>query len=160
MGTPLRTVITEFGHGFAEPLKAIQTGGPLGGVFPVSLIDSLTLDHETFEAAGLSLGHGSFVGIPARVPMIEFLAHLFAFTAAESCGKCFPCRLGSQRGAEMLDRAAHGNEKLDRRTFDDLLDALQQTSLCGLGGGLPLPVRNILQHFGDELAPHFAETPA
>jgi len=156
MGTPLHSVIHEFGGGYSEPVKAIQSGGPLGGVFPISLIDHLSLDHETFEAAGLSLGHGSFVGIPELVPMIEFMAHLFDFTAAESCGKCFPCRLGSKRGAEALRRAVRGECPMDRSAFDDLLDALKETSLCGLGGGLPLPIRNILQYFSDELRPYFA----
>jgi NADH-quinone oxidoreductase subunit F len=156
MGTPLREVVYSFGAGFAEPVKAIQTGGPLGGVVPISMIDALTLDHESFESAGFSLGHGSFVGIPERVPMIEFMAHLFEFTAAESCGKCFPCRLGSQRGAEMLRRAIAGEGAADPLAFGDLLDALKETSLCGLGGGLPLPIRNILDHFAGEVGPFFA----
>ncbi len=156
MGTPLREAVHAFGGGFAEPVKAIQTGGPLGGIVPVSMIDALTLDHESFESTGFSLGHGSFVGIPSRFPMIEFMAHLFEFTAAESCGKCFPCRLGSQRGAEMLRRAICGERTADPVAFGALLDALKETSLCGLGGGLPLPIRNILDHFAAEVRPYFS----
>ena len=116
----------------------------------------LTIDYESFRDAGFLLGHGGIVTIPADFPMIDYLEHLFAFTAAESCGKCFPCRLGSVRGRELIARAkADCGFKIDRGLFTDLLETLEQTSLCGLGGGLPLPVRNALRYFGDELDPYF-----
>lgn len=155
MGYPLRKVIDELGGGFRVPVKALHIGGPLGGLVPVTKIDDLTVDFETFAKQGFLLGHGSIVSLPQDFPVIAYMEHLFAFTAAESCGKCFPCRLGSTRGKEMLQRAIRGEQKIDRQLLGDLLDTLQTGSLCALGGGLPLPIRNALQYFGDELAEYF-----
>ncbi len=155
MGFPLRKVIDELGQGFRVPVKALHIGGPLGGLVPISKIDDLTVDFETFAKNGFLLGHGSIVCIPQTFPIIAYMEHLFAFTAAESCGKCFPCRLGSTRGKEMLQRAINGEQKLDRKLVGDLLDTLQTGSLCALGGGLPLPIRNALQYFPDELKKYF-----
>ena len=87
--------------------------------------------------------------------MIRYIEHLFSFTAHESCGKCFPCRLGSTRGAELLHGAQEENKPIDRELFTDLLDTLESGSLCMLGGGLPLPVRNALAWFPDELKKWF-----
>ncbi|MBK8287468.1 MAG: formate dehydrogenase [Cellvibrionales bacterium] len=154
MGFPLRKVIDELGQGFRVPVKALHIGGPLGGLVPLSKIDDLTIDFETFAKNGFLLGHGSMVCVPEKFPIIAYMEHLFAFTAAESCGKCFPCRLGSTRGKEMLQRAINGEQKLDRKLVDDLLDTMQSGSLCALGGGLPLPVRNALQYFPEELQPY------
>jgi len=156
MGFPLRQVIDELGQGFRVPVKALHIGGPLGGLVPLSHIDNLTVDFETFAQQGFLLGHGSIVCIPQSFPMIAYMEHLFAFTAAESCGKCFPCRLGSTRGKEMLQRAINGEQKMNRTVMSDLLDTLQSGSLCALGGGLPLPIRNALQYFPDELAAYFS----
>lgn len=153
MGTPLASVVHELGGGFVEPLKAMQIGGPLGGVVPLGMIDALNVDFESFQEAGFLLGHGSIVGIPERVPMSGFLAHLFAFMADESCGRCFPCRLGTRKGADLL--AGLPQQALDRRLFEDLLDTLERGSLCALGGGLPLPARNILTHFAAEMTACF-----
>jgi NADH-quinone oxidoreductase subunit F len=155
MGMPLRKVIDDLGGGFAKPAKAIHIGGPLGGLVPVSKIDDLTVDFESFAKQGFLLGHGSIVCVPEDFSLIVYIEHLFAFTEAESCGKCFPCRLGSTRGKEMLQRAISGKEKLDPELFDDLLDTMQQASLCALGGGLPLPIKNALQYFEDELSDYF-----
>jgi len=155
MGFPLRKVIDELGQGFRLPVKALHIGGPLGGLVPVSKIDDLTIDFETFAKQGFLLGHGSIVCVPESFPVIAYMEHLFAFTAAESCGKCFPCRLGSTRGKEMLQRAITGDQKMNRTVMADLLDTLQSGSLCALGGGLPLPIRNALQYFGDELKDYF-----
>jgi hypothetical protein len=84
--------------------------------------------------------------------MIEYIQHLFQFTADESCGKCFPCRLGSTRGKELIAKAREDDSfKIDRELLDDLLDTMEITSLCALGGGVPLPIKNALQHFDDEL---------
>lgn len=88
--------------------------------------------------------------------MIRMMEHLFQFLGDESCGKCFPCRIGSVRGCELISRAIDGEGfRIDRVLFDDLLETLEETSLCGLGGGLPLPVRNILEHFSEEVEPYF-----
>ena len=103
------------------------------------------------------LGHASIVCVPATYPLIKYLEHLFEFTAAESCGKCFPCRIGSTRGQEMLLKAQKEDYRIDRQLFDDLLETLEVGSLCALGGGLPLSIRNALQYFPDELKQYFAE---
>jgi NADH-quinone oxidoreductase subunit F len=155
MGTPMRTVIEDMGGGMRYPVKAFQIGGPLGGLVPASRIDDLTLDFESFSKAGFLLGHAGIVSIPSGFPMIKLLEHLFEFTGKESCGKCFPCRLGSVRGQELLAGAAEKHTRIDRQLFDDLLETMQVGSLCALGGGLPLPVRNALQYFSDELDEYF-----
>ena len=100
------------------------------------------------------LGHASIVSVPDNFPMIEYLEHLFAFTAHESCGKCFPCRIGSTRGKEMLQKAQNDSSyKIDIELLKDLLDTMKRGSLCALGGGIPLPVYNALEYFGEELKP-------
>ena len=116
---------------------------------PLASVADLHLDFESLHDAGFLLGHASIVGIPQSVPMLDLVKHLFAFAAAESCGKCYPCRLGTQRGLEMLDAP------IDRQLLDDLLETLEIGSLCALGGGLPLPIRNALEHFPHEFAAHF-----
>lgn len=155
MGTPLRDVLEGTGGGFRVPVKALHIGGPLGGLVPVDRIGDLTVDFESFAANGFLLGHASVVCIPETMPVIEYLKHLFKFTAHESCGKCFPCRLGSTRGYEMLAKATGSEYKIDRKLMDDLLETMEAGSLCALGGGLPLPVKNALHYFEDELKDYF-----
>lgn len=155
MGTPLSKVIYEHGGGFKKPVKAMQIGGPLGGIVPVESIDDLTVDFESFANNGFLLGHASVVCIPQDFPMVKYLEHLFDFAAYESCGKCFPCRLGTKRGQELLTKAINSDYKIDKTLFYDLLDTLQNGSLCAHGGGIPLPVRNALQYFQDELKVYF-----
>ena len=87
--------------------------------------------------------------------MIQFLEHLLKFTADESCGKCYPCRIGSHRGYEMVKKSQQEKYKIDRQLFDDLIETLELGSLCALGGGIPLPLKNALQYFEDELRDYF-----
>lgn len=155
MGTPLSVVVNELGQGFKTEIKAMHIGGPLGGLVPVQKINDLSIDFDSFASNGFLLGHASFVCLPKNFPVIEYLRHLFQFTAHESCGKCFPCRLGSTRGAEMLSKAVEENYKMDRKLFTDLLQTMEIGSLCALGGGLPLPVKNALTYFNDELKNYF-----
>jgi NADH-quinone oxidoreductase subunit F len=155
MGTPLSIVINELGGGFKTNIKAIQIGGPLGGVVPISKIKDLTVDFESFSKEGFLLGHASFVCIPENFPMIQFIEHLFDFASYESCGKCFPCRLGTKRGQELSEKAINSDYKIDMDLFNDLLMTLEQGSLCAHGGGIPLPIRNIMQYFEDELKSYF-----
>ena len=155
MGTPLSFVINELGQGFRTDVKAMHIGGPLGGLVPVHKINDLSIDFDSFAANGFLLGHASFVCIPKAFPMIDYLQHLFQFTAHESCGKCFPCRLGSTRGAEMLSKAIDEQYKIDKKLFADLLQTMEIGSLCALGGGLPLPIKNALQYFNNELQTYF-----
>jgi NADH-quinone oxidoreductase subunit F len=157
MGTLLDKVFHGLAGGFVRPMKAVQIGGPLGGIVPVDHIGFLTVDFESFKSRGFLLGHAGVVSIPAEFPMIEYIQHLFQFTADESCGKCFPCRLGSTRGAELIAKAREDSGfKIDRELIRDLLDTMEQTSLCALGGGVPLPIKNALDHFEDELRGYFA----
>ena len=153
LGTPLGFIIDEIGGGFNDDIKAIQIGGPLGGIVPVETLKSLTLDFEVFSEAGFLLGHASFVCIPRSFSAVEYAKHLFAFTAHESCGKCFPCRLGSTRGKEMLGSAIENNQKFSEELIYDLLETMEVGSLCALGGGLPLAIRNLLEHCSDEFQP-------
>ncbi|MBI1305563.1 MAG: formate dehydrogenase [Bacteroidetes bacterium] len=155
MGTPLSYVINELGGGFKTPVKAMHIGGPLGGLVPLGEIDKINMSFESFSENGFLMGHASVVSIPQDFPLIKYLEHLFEFTAAESCGKCFPCRLGSVRGMEMLRKSQNEDYKMDLELFTDLLNTMEQGSLCALGGGLPLPVKNALAHFEDELKPYF-----
>jgi len=155
MGTPLQTIFDDFGNGFKSDIKGLQIGGPLGGIVPMHKIADLTLDFESLNTNGFLLGHASFVSIPTDFPMVQFLEHLMEFTADESCGKCYPCRIGSHRGMEMLQKAQNSDYKINRALFDDLLETLEIGSLCALGGGIPLPVKNALQYFKEELNDYF-----
>ncbi|SNR38090.1 NADH-ubiquinone oxidoreductase-F iron-sulfur binding region domain-containing protein [Lutibacter flavus] len=155
MGTDLHTIFSEFGGGFKSKIKGFQIGGPLGGIVPMHKIADLTLDFESLNSNGFLLGHASVVSIPTDFPMVKFLEHLMEFTSDESCGKCYPCRIGSFRGMEMLQKAQTSSYKIDRQLFDDLLETLEIGSLCALGGGVPLPIKNALQYFEEELKHYF-----
>ena len=153
LGTSISFIIDEIGGGFNDDIKALQIGGPLGGIVPVDILKTLTLDFEAFSEGGFLLGHASFVCIPKSFSAVEYAKHLFAFTAHESCGKCFPCRLGSVRGKEMLESAIEGKQKFSEELIYDLLETMEVGSLCALGGGLPLAIKNLLEHCGDEFQP-------
>lgn len=155
MGTPMSTVINEMGGGFKLPVKAMQIGGPLGGLVPVSKINDLNLDFESFAENGFLMGHASVICIPESMPMIDFLEHLFDFAAYESCGKCFPCRLGTKRGHELLRKANTSDYKISKKLFEDLLRTLEEGSLCAHGGGIPLPVKNAMEYFEEEMKGYF-----
>ncbi len=155
MGTPLSVVIYELGGGFKSAVKAMHIGGPLGGLVPVSKINDLAIDFDAFAKEGFLLGHASIVCIPESYPLIKYIEHLFKFTAHESCGKCFPCRLGSTRGYEMVGKAQTEDYKIDMNLMHDLLETMETGSLCALGGGLPLPIKNAMKYFEEELSPYF-----
>ena len=155
MGTPLRSVINDLGGGFKSPVKAMQIGGPLGGVVPISKIDDLSIDFESFANNGFLLGHAGIVCIPEDFPIIKYIEHLFDFASYESCGKCFPCRLGTKRGQELATKAINEDYRIERRLFTDLLTTLEKGSLCAHGGGIPLPIRNCMHYFGSELDSYF-----
>jgi NADH:ubiquinone oxidoreductase subunit F (NADH-binding)/NADH:ubiquinone oxidoreductase subunit E len=155
MGTPLSLVVNDLGGGFRSAVKAMHIGGPLGGLVPVEKIPELTVDFESFSQNGFLLGHASVVCLPTDYPVIKYIEHLFQFTAHESCGKCFPCRLGSTRGYEMVNKALTTDYKMDRDLLTDLITTMEIGSLCALGGGLPLPIRNALKYFDGELKLYF-----
>jgi len=150
MGTPMKKIIYDIGGGFIKPVKALQVGGPLGGVIPIKEVEKLNLDFQEFMKAGFMLGHGSIVSIPEDFNMIKYIHHLFKFTAEESCGKCFPGRLGSYRGKEMFDQAVNKTKKIPIKLLNELLITMQKGSLCALCGAIPLPIQNILKYFTDE----------
>ena len=156
MGSQLKEIIYDLGGGFKTEVKALHIGGPLGGIVPVEKIESLTLDFESFASGGFLLGHASIICIPSTYPIVKYLEHLFEFTADESCGKCFPCSIGSVRGKEMLTKAQNEDYKIDRQLMDDLLETLEIGSLCALGGGLPLGIKNAMMYFEDELKTYFS----
>ena len=118
-------------------------------------IDALAIDFESFSKEGFLLGHASIVCVPSDFPIMKFIEHLFDFASYESCGKCFPCRLGTKRGHELSSKALNSDYKIDRKLFTDLLTTLEQGSLCAHGGGIPLPVRNAMQYFESELKQYF-----
>jgi len=154
MGYPFSKLIEE-AAGLKTEIKAMQVGGPLGGVFPIEKVSDLNLDFESFSEQGFLLGHASVVCIPKDFPMIDFVKHLFEFTKDESCGKCYPCRLGSARGYEMVEKVTINASKIDKELLNDLLETMELGSLCALGGGLPLPIKNILHYFNTELKQYF-----
>jgi len=151
MGTPMKKIFYEIGGGLKEPVKAFQIGGPLGGVVPIKEIDKLNLDFQDFTNAGFMLGHASVVSIPEKFNMVDYIHHLFEFSAEESCGKCFPGRLGSYRGKEMFDQVKSKTAKIPLKLLNELLITMQKGCLCALCGAIPTPIINILKYFGDEM---------
>jgi len=127
-------------------LKALQIGGPLAGILPASRLD-VAFDFESLAAEGCMLGHGGIVAFDERTDMRAVARHLLRFGAHGSCGKCFPCRVGLQRAHELFCR----EEPIDRASFEALLEALEVGSLCAHGGGLPAPMRSLIEHFPREL---------
>ena len=150
MGTSMKKIIYDIGGGFVKPVKALQVGGPLGGVVPIKEVEKLNLDFQEFTNAGFMLGHGGVVSIPEDFNMLEYIHHLFKFTAEESCGKCFPGRLGSYRGKEMFDQAVNKTNKIPIKLLNELLVTMQKGSLCALCGAIPEPIQNILKYFTHE----------
>ena len=151
MCTPMKKVFHEIGGGFKEPVKALQIGGPLGGVVPIEIAENLNLDFQEFTKAGFMLGHASVVSIPSHFKMFNYIHHLFEFTAEESCGKCFPGRLGSYRGKEIFDQAKKKENKIPIKILNELLETMKKGCLCALCGAIPVPISNILKYFGDEI---------
>jgi NADH:ubiquinone oxidoreductase subunit F (NADH-binding)/NADH:ubiquinone oxidoreductase subunit E len=147
-GTPMETICNQLGGGLVDghEIKALQIGGPLGGILPGSRL-SVPFDFDELAAEGCMVGHGSIVAFDERTDMRALAQHLLAFGAHESCGKCFPCRIGLQRGLEMVEREG----PVDRADLEALLEALELGSLCAHGGGMPAPIRSLIAHFPDEL---------
>lgn len=146
-GTPLAEICDDLGGGLRSgAIKALQIGGPLGGILPASRLDT-RLDFDELDAEGCMLGHGSIVAFDERTDMRALARHLLRFGAHESCGKCFPCRVGLERAAEMVETQG----PIDRSALEELLETLEVASLCAHGGGMPAPIRSLVAHFPDEL---------
>ena len=151
-GLTLRELIEGFGGGAAtgRPIRAVQVGGPLGAYFPADMLD-LAIDYEAIAAAKGLLGHGGVVVFDDTVDMAQQARFALEFCAIESCGKCTPCRIGSTRGVEVIDRIIAGEGRTaNLELLDDLLEVLQDGSLCGLGGLTPYPVKSALRHFPED----------
>lgn len=152
-GITLRELIYEFGGGTysGRPVKAVQVGGPLGAYFPESMLD-IPIDYEAFQKAGGILGHGGVVVFDDTADMGYMARFAMEFCAHESCGKCTPCRIGSQRGMEIIDKLLkNGGDRKTLSLLKDLMDVMMYTSLCGLGGMAPYPVLSILKYFPEDL---------
>ncbi|MEA2756631.1 MAG: formate dehydrogenase iron-sulfur subunit [Aliidongia sp.] len=151
-GLTLGDLIERFGGGTASgrPVRAVQVGGPLGAYFPQALLDT-PLDYEAFAARRGMVGHGGVVVFDDTVDLAQQARFAMEFCAIESCGKCTPCRIGSTRGVELLDRIMAGTERgKNLAVLDDLCQLMLDGSLCALGGLTPFPVLSALQHFPED----------
>jgi NADH-quinone oxidoreductase subunit F len=159
MGATLREVIFEIGGGMlpGREFKAVQLGGPSGGCLPASLLDE-PIDYESLTAAGSMMGSGGMVVVDDTTCMVDFAKFFLKFTAQESCGKCVPCRVGTTRMLEVLERISAGmGEEDDLELLEGLADDIVEGSLCALGGSAPNPVLSTLRYFRDEIVAHVVE---
>ena len=153
-GLTLRQAIYDFGGGTwsGRPFRAVQVGGPLGAYFPESLLDT-PLDYEAFAAKRALVGHGGIVVFDDTVDLAKQARFAMEFCAIESCGKCTPCRIGSTRGVEVIDRIIANEERTKNlEVLDDLCELMLDGSLCALGGLTPYPVLSAIQYFPEDFA--------
>jgi len=151
-GVTLHDLIYRFGGGSASgrEVRAVQTGGPLGAYLPAGKFDTPE-DYEAFAAQDAMVGHGGIVVFDDTVDMAQQARFALEFCAVESCGKCTPCRIGSQRGVEVMDRIIAGERRAENlAVLDDLCTVLTDGSLCAMGGLTPLPVQSALKHFPED----------
>ena len=159
MGTTLRQVIEDIGGGIpnGKKFKAAQTGGPSGGCIPASLIDT-PLDYESMAAIGSIVGSGGLIVMDEDTCMVDIAKFFLQFTVEESCGKCAPCRIGTKRLYEMLEKITSGNGTLeDLDKLEELCNHIKTNSLCGLGQTAPNPVLSTLRYFRDEYVAHVVD---
>jgi formate dehydrogenase iron-sulfur subunit len=159
-GITLREAIYDYGGGTAtgRPLRAVQVGGPLGAYFPEALLDT-PLDYEAFAAKRALVGHGGVVVFDDTVDLAKQARFAMEFCAIESCGKCTPCRIGSTRGVEVLDRViANQDRTKNLQLLDDLCELMTEGSLCALGGLTPYPVQSAIQYFPEDFAKPLMES--
>ena len=159
MGTTLREIVEEIGGGVSngKKFKAAQTGGPSGGCIPASLIDT-PIDYDNLIAIGSMMGSGGMIIMDEDTCMVDMAKVFLEFTVDESCGKCAPCRIGTVRMLEILNKITSGNgemEDLDR--LEELATYIKSASLCGLGQTAPNPVLSTLRNFRDEYVAHIKD---
>lgn len=152
-GITLRELLYDFGGGTAtgRPIKAVQVGGPLGAYLPASRFD-LVLDYEAFAQGGGMIGHGGIVVFDDQVDMRAMARYAMEFCVTESCGKCTPCRIGSTRGVEVIDRMRGPRRAQQEALLRDLCDTMASASLCAMGGLTPMPVLSALDQFPEDFA--------
>jgi formate dehydrogenase iron-sulfur subunit len=151
-GVTLKELVYDFGGGTlsGRPLRAVQVGGPLGAYLPADQLD-IPMDYEAFAAVKAMLGHGGLVVFDDTVDMAQQARFAMEFCAVESCGKCTPCRIGSTRGVEVIDRIIADQDRAKNlRLLDDLCETMVDGSLCALGGLTPFPVQSAIRHFPDD----------
>jgi len=151
-GLTVRELLYDYGGGSAtgRPIRAVQIGGPLGAYLPESQFDT-PLEYETLAGIGALLGHGGVVAFDDTIDMAGMVRYAFEFCAKESCGKCTPCRIGSVRGMEIMDRVlANADREHNLQLVEQLCDTMLHGSLCGLGGMVPFPVQSALKHFPED----------
>ena len=151
-GVTLGTLVEDFGGGTrtGRPIRAVQVGGPLGAYLPTTQFD-LPMDYEAFAEAGAMIGHGGIVVFDDTVDMAKQARFAMEFCAEESCGKCTPCRVGSVRGVEVIDRIIRNEDRYANLTLlEDLCEVMTDSSLCAMGGLTPMPVRSAVRHFGED----------
>ena len=159
MGTTLREIIEDIGGGIpnGKKFKAAQTGGPSGGCIPASLIDT-PIDYDNLLAIGSMMGSGGLIVMDEDNCMVDIAKFFLEFTVDESCGKCVPCRTGTRRLLELLDKITSGNGEMeDLDKLEELCNYIKSTSLCGLGQTAPNPVISTLHYFRDEYIAHIVD---
>ena len=159
MGTTLREVVEEIGGGVpnGKKFKAAQTGGPSGGCIPAASYD-VPIDYESLKAIGSMMGSGGMIVLDEDNCMVDIAKFYLGFTVSESCGKCTPCRIGTKRMLEILEKISEGRgelEDLDR--LEELAKYIQANALCGLGQTAPNPILSTLEHFRDEYVAHIVD---
>ena len=151
-GVTLRELMEDFGGGTisGRPARAVQVGGPLGAYLPQHQFD-LPMDYESFSAEGAMVGHGGIVVFDDTVDMAQQARFAFEFCVAESCGKCTPCRIGSVRGMETMDKVIRGEQaEQNLLLIEDLCEVMEDGSLCAMGGMTPYPVKSAMIHFPED----------
>ena len=159
MGTPLRTIIEDIGGGIpnGKKFKAAQTGGPSGGCIPAQYMD-IPIDYENLAKIGSIVGSGGMIVMDEDTCMVDIAKFFLEFTVDESCGKCTPCRVGTRRLLELLEKVTNGNGTLeDLDKMEELCYYIKENSLCGLGQTAPNPVLSTLQFFRDEYVAHVVD---
>ena len=159
MGTPLRTVIYDIGGGIpgGKKFKAVQTGGPSGGCIPAEHLD-IPIEYDTLIEIGSMMGSGGMIVMDEDNCMVDIARFFLDFTVDESCGKCTPCRIGTRRMLEILERIVEGKgEDGDIEKLETLAKNIKATALCGLGQTAPNPVLSTLRYFRDEYEAHIKE---
>jgi len=159
MGITLREIVYDIGGGIpgGKGFKAIQTGGPSGGVLPASQLD-LPVDYESLAQAGAIMGSGGMIVLDEDTCIVNIAHYFLSFTQAESCGKCVPCRLGTKQMLDILEDIASGrSEAIDLDLLQVLAEDVKAGSLCALGGTAPNPVLTSLRYFNDEFEAHIKE---
>ena len=159
MGIPLRTIIEDIGGGCpnGKKFKAVQTGGPSGGCIPASLLD-ISVDYDSLTKIGAMMGSGGMIVMDEDNCMVDIARFFLDFTVDESCGKCTPCRVGTRRMLEILERITQGKgEEGDIEKLETLAENIKNSALCGLGQTAPNPVLSTIKYFRDEYEAHIRE---